>query len=96
MEALIAIGIGLCNGISPVGKISAVKLIIKAVTMIAIPQSVAKRVPYVGPVVLSVGLAIDVKDIVENATPIGAAKIIAGHLINEWTPPKWLIGGKCI
>lgn len=32
MEALIAIGIGLCIGISPVGKIPAVKLIIKAVT----------------------------------------------------------------
>jgi len=32
MEALIAIGIGLCIRFSPVGKIPAVKLIIKAVT----------------------------------------------------------------
>jgi hypothetical protein len=32
MEALIAIGIGLCIGISPVGKIPAVKLFIKAMT----------------------------------------------------------------
>lgn len=64
--------------------------------MIAIPESVVKRVPYVGPVVSSVGLAIDVKDIVETATPIGAAKIIAGRLINECTPPLLLIGGKCV
>jgi len=30
MEALIAVGIGLCIGFSPIGKISAVKLFIKA------------------------------------------------------------------
>lgn len=32
MESLIAIGIGLCIGFSPVGKISAVKILIQAVT----------------------------------------------------------------
>ena len=55
--------------------------------MIAIPTSIVKRVPYVGPVVSGVGLSIDVKDIVETATPVGAAKIIAGRLVNECTPP---------
>ena len=64
--------------------------------MIAIPTSIVKRVPYVGPVVSGVGLALDVKDIVETATPVGAAKIIAGRLVNECTPPELLIAGKCV
>ena len=59
--------------------------------MISIPKSVVKRVPYVGPVVSGIGLALDVRDIVETTTPIGAAKIIAGRLVNECTPPKLLI-----
>ena len=32
METLIAIGIGICIGISPIGKLPAVKIIVKAVT----------------------------------------------------------------
>ena len=32
MEALIAVGIGLCIGFSPIGKIPGVKLFIKAMT----------------------------------------------------------------
>lgn len=85
MEGLIAVGIGLCIGFSPIGRIPAVKIFIKAMTggqyMIAIPTSIVKRVPYVGPVVSGVGLALDVKDIVETAIPVGAAKIIAGCLV---------------
>ena len=92
MEGLIAVGIGLCIGFSPIGRIPAVKLFITAMTggqyIITIPKSIVTRVPYVGPVVSGVGLALDVKDIVESATPIGAAKIIAGRLINECTPPR--------
>ena len=38
--------------------------------MIAIPTSIVKRVPYVGPVVSGVGLALDVKEIVEDASHI--------------------------
>jgi hypothetical protein len=64
--------------------------------MIAIPTSIVKRVPYVGPVVSGVGLALDVKDIVETVTPVVAAKIIAGRLVNECTPPELLIAGKCV
>ena len=62
--------------------------------MIMIPRSIVTRVPYVGPVVSGVGLALDVKDIVETATPVGAAKIIARRLVNECTPPELLIAGK--
>ena len=62
--------------------------------MIAIPTSIVKRVPYVGPVVSGVGLALDVKAIVETATPVGAAKIIAGRLVNECTPPRIADRGK--
>lgn len=64
--------------------------------MISIPTSIVKRVPYVGPVVSGIGLAIDVKDIVETTTPVGAAKIIAGRLVNECTPPELLFAGKCV
>jgi len=64
--------------------------------MISIPTSIVKRVPYIGPVVSGVGLALDVKEIVETATPVGAAKIIAGRLVNECTPPELLIAGKCV
>ena len=64
--------------------------------MVAIPRSIVKRVPYVGPAVSAAGLALDVKDIVETATPVGAAKIIGGRLVNECTPPELLIAGKCV
>jgi len=64
--------------------------------MIAIPSSMVKRVPYVGPVVSTVGLALDVKDILENATPWGAVKIIGGRIVKECSPPELLIVGKCI
>jgi hypothetical protein len=64
--------------------------------MIATPQSIMKRVPYVGPIISAAGLALDVKDIVETATPIGAVKTIAGRIVNECTPPELLIAGKCV
>jgi hypothetical protein len=32
----------------------------------------------------------DIKAIVENATPMGAAKIIGGRILNECTPPELL------
>ena len=38
----------------------------------------ARKIPYVGPVIGGVGLALDVKDIVESSTSVGAAKIIGG------------------
>ena len=47
--------------------------------------SLIKRVPYIGPVVSSVGLALDIKDIVETSTPIGAAKIVGGRFLKECT-----------
>ena len=64
--------------------------------MITIPTSIIKRVPYVGPVISSVGPALDIKDIVESTTPVGAAKVLAGRVINECTPPELLIAGKCV
>ena len=49
MEGLIAVGIGLCIGFSPIGRIPAVKLVIKAITggqyVVVIPKSIVKRVP---------------------------------------------------
>jgi len=60
------------------------------------PTSLAKKVPYIGPVISGVGLILDVKDIVDNATPLGAAKIIGGCFVKECTPPELLIAGKCV
>lgn len=51
--------------------------------MIAIPESVVKRVPYIGPVVSSVGLALDVKEIVENSTPIVRQKLLLAVLLKS-------------
>ena len=64
--------------------------------LILIGQTMIRRVPYVGPVIGGVGLALDVKDIVESSTPIGAAKIIGGRLLKECTPPEIFIAGKCV
>lgn len=64
--------------------------------MIRIIQPIATRVPLIGPVVSTVGLAIDIKDIVESSTPIGAAKIIGGRFLSECTPPELFIAGKCL
>ncbi len=50
-----------------------------------------KRIPYIGPLVSGVGLALDVKKVVEDATPMGAAKIIAGRFVKECTPPNYLL-----
>ena len=47
---------------------------------------VINRLPYIGPVISGVGLALDVKQVLENATPVGAAKIIAKRLLEELTP----------
>lgn len=64
--------------------------------MIVKPTSLAKKIPYIGPVISGVGLTLDVKDIIENATPLGAARIIGGRLLKECTPPELLIAGKCM
>jgi len=61
-----------------------------------IASQVIKRVPYVGPVVQFVGVAFDVKEIIESSTPGGAAKIILGRFARECTPPEIFIAGKCV
>ena len=62
----------------------------------SVSSKVIKRVPYIGPVVQGVGLAMDVKEIIETSTPLGASKIIAGRFIKECTPPEIFFAGKCI
>ena len=57
---------------------------------------VVKRLPYVGPVVNGIGLAMDVKDIVENGTPVGAAKTIGVRFLKSCTPPEIFFAGKCV
>jgi hypothetical protein len=61
-----------------------------------ITSKVIKRVPYVGPVVQGVGIVLDVKEIIETSTPLGAAKIILGRFVKECTPPEIFIAGKCV
>jgi hypothetical protein len=43
-----------------------------------------------------VDLALDVKQIFEDSTPMGAAKIIAGRFLKECTPPELFIASKCV
>lgn len=57
---------------------------------------VVKRVPYVGPLVNGVGLAMDIKGILENGTPVGAAKTIGVRFLKECTPPEIFLAGKCV
>lgn len=64
--------------------------------MIAIPTLIIKRVFYVGPFVGVVGLTLYVKDIVENETPVGAAKIILGRAVKKCTPLELLVTSKCV
>ena len=64
--------------------------------MFVISKSVVKPVPYVGPVTSGVELVLNVKDVIENATPVSTAKIIVGRFLNECTPPELLIADKCI
>ena len=61
-----------------------------------IPKSLVKRVPYIGTAISGLGLALDVKEIIETTTPVGAAKIIVGRFAAECTPPELLIAGKCV
>jgi hypothetical protein len=64
--------------------------------MTTITSKVIKRVPYVGPVIQSVGLALDTKEIIESSTPLGATKIIAGRFVKQCLPPELFVAGKCI
>jgi hypothetical protein len=59
-------------------------------------KSCLRFVPSVGPVIQGVGVACDVKEIVEQSTPVGAAKIIIGRVTKECTPPEIFIAGKCV
>ena len=61
-----------------------------------ITRKVIKQVPYLGPVIQGIGIAIDTKEIIESSTPIGATKIIAGRFIKECTPPEIFLTGKCL
>ena len=52
--------------------------------------------PYVGPAISRVGLALDVKEIIETATPVDAVKFVVGRFVTECTPPELLIADKCM
>ena len=64
--------------------------------MIALSENALKRVPYIVPVISTGGLAFDVKEIIKSSTPIGTAKIIAGRIAKECTPPELFMAGKCV
>lgn len=58
----------------------------------SITSKVIKGVPYVGPVIQDIAIALDVQAVVENSTPGGAVKII----LNECIPPENFIAGKYV
>lgn len=64
--------------------------------MITLPRAVVRGIPIVGPTIGAVGIALDIKEIAENATPLGTVKIIGGRLYDECTPPELWFTGKCL
>lgn len=46
--------------------------------MIGIPRGLIRSIPVIGPAVGAVGLALDVKEIAESTTPVGAATVYTG------------------
>ena len=62
-----------------------------------ISSKVIEKLPYVGPVVQSVGLVFDANDIIQNVTsPMNATKIIVKRFGKECLPPSVYLSGKCI
>ena len=59
-------------------------------------SKVIKRVPYVGPIIQSVGIILDTKEIIESSKPLNATKIISSRFLKECTPPEIFIAGKCV
>lgn len=62
----------------------------------AVPSSIMKRIPYVGPAIGVVGLTLDIKNVFDEATPVGAAKIILVRAADECLPPALFFSGKCL
>ncbi len=54
----------------------------------SITSQVMKKAPYIGPIFQGVGVAMDLGEILEDSTPLGAAKIVASRLAKECTPPE--------
>ena len=63
--------------------------------MIHIPKSIIKKLLYVGPIIESEGIALDIKDIVESSTSVGAVKTILTRGLQKCTPPEFYFGEKC-
>lgn len=61
-----------------------------------IPKGLVKVVPFVGPAAGAVSLGLNLKEIAENATPMGTLKIVAGRLYDQCTPLELWIAGKCV
>lgn len=61
-----------------------------------ITSKVIKRVPYVGPVIQGVGIALDTRQVIESSTSLGAVKIIAGRFVKECSSSEIFIAGKCV
>lgn len=59
-------------------------------------KSVVQKVPYVGPIAGGVGIALDIKEVAENSTPIGVVKTVGVRFIKECTPPEIYYTGKCL
>ena len=61
-----------------------------------IKSAVIDNVPFIGPTIQTDGLALDVKEIIDSSTPIGAAKQIGKRALKACTPPLLYYGGTCV
>ena len=50
----------------------------------------------ISPTIGVVGLALDLREIAEDATPLGVVKIVGNRLYDKCTPPELWLTGKCV
>jgi hypothetical protein len=60
-----------------------------------VPVEIVKHALYVWPVFQTVGIVLDVKEILETTTPMCAVKVVAERFVKKCTPSELIIAGKC-
>ena len=56
-----------------------------------------KEIPYVSPITSTIGISLDIKEILESSTsPFATLKFVGKRFTHECTPPELFIVGKCL
>ena len=63
--------------------------------MIDIPKSIVKRIPYVAPITSTIGISLDVKEILESSSsPFAGLKFVGKRFAYKCKPPELFLAGK--